>query len=186
MLLSLFALLRVQLDLLDNLGDLFLGHSLFVFDLIPLLLNPGNLSLTLSILLFDLGVDDLDALVQVRRDRLVDLALSCQLLAQLLNLFLLFGLDFPEATVFTRLVALDSPLQVLNVQVLLDLGLVFLSLELCHLFSVLILLAREVILEFLVLGSGLLDVLGQHALFFLQTLVAMRFSNLLADAPSEA
>ena len=87
--------------------------------------------------------------------------------------------------VFARLLALNLALQVLNMKILFNLGLVFLTLELSHFFLVLVLLFRVGILEIFHLFSCLIDFLLFLLLFSLQLSVAILFSHLFSDGAGE-
>ena len=87
--------------------------------------------------------------------------------------------------VFTRLFALDLAFQVLNVQILLDLSFILLTLKLCHLFRIFVLFAREIILELFVGSSSLLNLLGQNTLLVFELLVSIRLVHLFFDDARE-
>ena len=80
---------------------------------------------------------------------------------------------------------LQLTLQVLNVQILLNLRLVLLTLQLSHFFAVFILLAREVILHVLVVLGRQLNLLREVFLLQLEFLVLVRLVNLLSDISRE-
>ena len=71
-------------------------------------------------------------------------------------------------------------------QVLFHLGFVLLALELLHLLSVLILLAREVVLEPLVFSGRGLNVLCQIALLLFQEFILTKLITLIVDNAAEA
>lgn len=66
-------------------------------------------------------------------------------------------------------------------QILFNLCLVFLTLQLSHLFGVFVLLAGEVVLLLLILGSCLLDVESEFLLLLFQLTVTVLVVNLLLD-----
>ena len=88
-------------------------------------------------------------------------------------------------TVFAGLCSLKLALEILNVQVFLDLGLVLLPLQLSHLLAVLVLLARELILHILVVPGRLLNVSRQLLLLFFEALVLVRLFNLISNVALE-
>jgi hypothetical protein len=97
----------------------------------------------------------------VQIDSFVNFSLSLEYTLQTGDLLLELGLVFLVQTIFARLLALNLALQVLDVEVFLNLSLVLLTLKLSHLLGVLILLAREVVLQLLVVRSRLLDISSQ-------------------------
>lgn len=80
---------------------------------------------------------------------------------------------------------LQLTLQVLNVQILLNLRLVLLTLQLGHFFAVFVLLTREVILHVLVVLGRQFNLLRKVFLLQLEFLVLVRLVNLLSDIPRE-
>ena len=80
---------------------------------------------------------------------------------------------------------LQLTLQVLNVQILLNLRLVLLTLQLGHFFAVFVLLTREVILHVLVVLGRQLNLLREVFLLQLEFLVLVRLVNLLSDISRE-
>lgn len=88
-------------------------------------------------------------------------------------------------TVLARLLALNLPLQVLDVQVLLNLSLILLTLELGHFLNVIFLLTLIVVLKLLLGGGRLLDIRGQSTLLFLQEIILLKLVTLIVDEAGE-
>lgn len=71
-------------------------------------------------------------------------------------------------------------------QVLLNLSLILLPLQLCHLLAVLVLLTREIVLHLLVVFRRIFDVGGQLLFLLFEFIVLMRLVNLLLDISLES
>ena len=165
--------------------DLFVSARLSLLDFVSFSLDARNLCVFLSLLVFVLLLQEGDTLLQMHLDRTVHLFLSCQHVAQLLNLLLQLRLFLLVEAVLARLRTLQLPLQILNVQILLNLRLVLLPLKFGHLLAVFVLLAREVILHVLVVLRRQLNVRRQLLLLLLKFLVLVRLVNLLSDVSCE-
>ena len=168
--LLLFALLAfccVCLDLLHDLGDLLRRLHLLLFDLIALSLDTSPLGLARLLLLLRLALQQLDALRKMSPYDAIDLLFSGEHFPETIDLLLQLSLLLLVLTVFARLLALNLSLQVLNVQVLLNLGFILLALQLGHLLRVILLLVGEVVLQLLVLLRRRVDVHGEFALLLL-------------------
>ena len=165
--LALATLLCVLLDQLDDLRHLLTRLCLALLDQGLLSIDLVDFSLALVLLLLILLLKMNDALVQVPAHGLVHFALSVENVAEVLDLLLKLGLLFLMEAVLARLRAQYHPIHVLDVQVLLDLGLVLLALQLGHLLSVFVLFTRVLVLQSLVLGRRLLNLIRQCALLLL-------------------
>ena len=109
----------------------------------------------------------------MRAHGFVHLILRLEDATESVDFFLQLGLFLLVEAVLARLLPLNLPLQVLNLQVLLDLRLILLLLQLCLLASVLVLVARKLILQLLVLVGPILNIRSDLALFFLKSLEAL-------------
>ena len=123
----------------------------------------------------------MDALLQVRFNGCIHFSFSCQDLLQPVDLLLQLSLFLQVEAVFARLLALNLSLQVLDMKVLFDLGLVLLALELGLLLRVLVLLFQEGVLEVLVLFGRLSDLQRLLLLLSLQLGVAVLLGHLVSD-----
>ena len=158
---DLLAVLGVLLDQFDELRHLFLSSHFTGLNLLFLLVDGTDFLVFLRFLFLIILAKHLDTCSQVQIDSFVNFSLSLEYTLQTSDLLLELGLVFLVKTIFARLLALNLALQVLDVEVFLNLSLVLLTLKLSHLLGVLILLAREVVLQLLVVRSRLLDISSQ-------------------------
>lgn len=150
--LALHALFVVDVDHLVQVVNLFLGLNLSFLNVSTLSANAIDFVFTFRLLLLELCSQLGHSFLQVLHYGRVDFLLCGESFPRLVDLFLDFIFLLGVDAVFARLLSLDDHVHVLNVQVLLDLGLVFLSLQLRHFLVVFFLFARKLVLQSLVLG----------------------------------
>ena len=146
-----------------------------------LFIDASALGVTLRLLCFRLGGEQSHTLLQMTKHSGIHVALCQKRLSQLFNLLFKLGLLFLVEAVFAGLLALNAPLEVLDVQILFNLSLVLLLLELGHLLGVFVLFPGEIVLQLLVLGGLLLDFLSKLALFISEAVVLFRIGLVLSD-----
>ena len=185
---DLVALLASNLVFLDvSLQFLHLCHSqvLAIRDGLLLFVDASNFGCTLRLLCLRLRGEKSHTLLQVTQHSRIDVALRQKRLFQFLNLLFKLSLLLFVQAVFAGLLALNAPLKVLDVQVFLHLGLVLLLFQLGHLLGVLVLLSGEIVLQLLVLGGLLLNLLSQLALFISEAVVPFSVSLVLSNQSRE-